>query len=408
MVCATLVGALAVTVIALALAQTRGATANATHPRLLRRDLGVTQLGVSVAAGEALTIPRVIKTIPLQQDFYSRIAANPATGYVYALDLVSDTAVVISGTSVITMVDVGDWPYDVAANPVTGYVYVANRGAESVTVISGTRVITTLPTGDYPRAIGVNPATGCVYVLNYWSNDVTVISGTSVVTTVAVGVWPYRVAANRATGYVYITNEGGLGDGSITVVSATRVITEIPGRGTPRLVGLSEATGYVYVYDDGIRILSGTRVITSLPRVSGFVQAIGADPTTGYVYLSHSELTLNSCTFSVTVMSGTQVITTLPLGRRVPSGTVYFKRDSVGVDPSTGFVYVVDVISHHVTALVDTSVLAVVQTDSFPWAVDYNPTNGYAYVASSDSVTVIGPVVLGRRVYLPLVARNGS
>ncbi len=131
---------------------------------------------------------------------------------------------------------------------------------------------------------------------------------------------------NSNTGIVYAA--GRLGcipcppdnlHGLVTLISGTQVITSIAMSTAPYATGVNSATGHVYLLDtavnpdysstSAIKVLSGTQVIT----VAGSERSLGlpmygnirANPTTGYVYAARAN--------DLTILSGTQVITNLPL-----------------------------------------------------------------------------------------------
>jgi YVTN family beta-propeller protein len=68
------------------------------------------------------------------------IAANPATGHVFAANSARNTVMVIDGPSmsVLATVAAGRDPGMVGVNPVTNKVYVGNRGDHTVQVIDDT------------------------------------------------------------------------------------------------------------------------------------------------------------------------------------------------------------------------------------------------------------------------------
>ncbi len=135
-------------------------------------------------------------------------------------------------------------PFGFATNPATGYVYVANSVSNDVTVLSGTKVITTVPVGSLPIAIGVNPASGYVYVVNRSSWDVTVLSGTNVITTLKAGMIPVAIGVNPVSGYAYVANSA---SGGVTVISGTEVLNTIEAGLGGQSVGVSPYNGYAYV-----------------------------------------------------------------------------------------------------------------------------------------------------------------
>jgi len=78
------------------------------------------------------------------------VVVRPDTGVAYALDILSGTLYLLSGTQVLTQVSLQPWmasslvprPESMALDPGTGMVYVGHRGANLLWVISGTEVQT--------------------------------------------------------------------------------------------------------------------------------------------------------------------------------------------------------------------------------------------------------------------------
>src|SRR2546427_1093821 len=70
-------------------------------------------------------------------------------------------------------------PVGLAYDSGNGYVYVANAGSDNVSVISGTTVVATVPVGDDPIGVAYDSGNGYVYVTNDNSNNVSVISTTT-------------------------------------------------------------------------------------------------------------------------------------------------------------------------------------------------------------------------------------
>ena len=78
---------------------------------------------------------------------------------------------------------------------------------------------------------------------------------------------------------------------------------------------------------------------------------VGVNPTTGYIYVANT-LWVHMAHWganSVTVLSGTKVITTLGVGQQP---------GAVGVNPVTGYVYVANMLSNNLLVLANTRVTA--------------------------------------------------
>jgi YVTN family beta-propeller protein len=152
------------------------------------------------------------------------IQANPATGYVYA-DLCCGWLGIVSGTQYITDFAVGADVGAIGVNPAGGFVYVTDEISDTVKILSGTDVVATQDIGRDPRAIAVDAERGYVYIANAASDEVTLLSGTEVLTTLPVGAGPTVIDVNPATGLVYVGNEG---DQSISIIGLPRHRTFLP------------------------------------------------------------------------------------------------------------------------------------------------------------------------------------
>ncbi len=91
------------------------------------------------------------------EDYIYAIGLNPTTGYVYATQPGSGSVRVLSGTqSIVTLATTN--PALVGVNSRTGYVYLSDGS-----ILSGTGVVTRINLGGSARAIGVNETTGYAY-----------------------------------------------------------------------------------------------------------------------------------------------------------------------------------------------------------------------------------------------------
>jgi YVTN family beta-propeller protein len=116
-----------------------------------------------------------------------------------------------------------------------------------------------------------------------------------------------------------------------------------------------------------IRVPMVITTVQFLPGIGRFPSAISVNPATGYAYVA------NFGSYDVTVISGTQVVTTLAAGGD-PS--------AMGVNPASGYVYVANASSNNVTVISGTQVVTTLAVGTIPWAVGVNPASGYVYVAN--------------------------
>jgi YVTN family beta-propeller protein len=264
------------------------------------------------------------------------------------------------------------------------------------------QVITTvqfpLGVGISPQSISVNPATGYIYISDY--NGTTIVSGTQVVANLSIPTADNGTkffGVNPTTGYVYIVNRDA---NLVTIVSATQVITTFATGWYPAAIGINPTSSYIYIvngYGESVMVVSGTQVITTLltatsatvrninrikldpqcctPQGGGTpFGSIGVNPTTGYVYV------VNSLTNQIAVISGTNVITTL---------LTDMVSIAVGVNSVTGYIYVTNYQSNTVTVLAGIQIIATLDVGIDPRAVSVNLATGYVYVANSIGVTVL-------------------
>jgi DNA-binding beta-propeller fold protein YncE len=112
---------------------------------------------------------------------------------------------------------------------------------------------------------------------------------------------------------------------------------------------------------------------------------------TGYVYAAGNSV--------VAVISETQIITLLST---LSSGT------SMGVDPTTGYVYMASEYGDDVTVIAGLGMVGTVAVGVDPIAVGVNPVSRLVYVANhlGQSISIIGDV-LPFKAFLPVVLKNG-
>src|SRR5205809_52156 len=396
----------------------------------------------------------VITTIPVGNG-PEGVAYDSGNGYVYVANSQSNDVSVIDGKTVIATVAVGSQPIGLAYDSGNAYVYVTNSGSGNVSVISGMNVIATVPVGNYPGGVAYDSGNGYVYVTNCGSNNVSVIDGTIVIATVPVGNCPVHAAYDNENGYVYVADfivntvsvisttaqlflvtftETGLPSGtswSVTLEglsnsSATPTITfsqpngthsyavgrvtgsaayyypssssaSVPVNGAPSSVDISftantrggtvvatvpvgnypvgaaynSKNGYVYVANfvsNSVSLISGTTVVATVPIGYGAnPYGVAYDGGNRYVYVT------NSGRSAVSVIDGTTVIATVPVGGN-PRGVAY--------DGGNGYIYVANCDSKAVNVIDGTAVVATVPVGTCPYAVAYDTLDGYVYVAN--------------------------
>ncbi len=304
--------------------------------------------------------PKLIKLIPwpdgLPQAPYSQdISIHPDTGWVYVTDYDRNAVHILDGTEVLaTIQDVGYHPGSIAVHPDTGYVYVANAHGSlqqkhpgSVAIISGTQVITRLQVGAVPQIAIVNPVDARIYV-GQWTGGLVgewgalaVIDGAQLITMTSLGLETSveDMAIDERTGALYIVqghyltywdgeqverlklganggrvlnnvtvdSKRGLAyvgawavppDNALIAVREGQVVAEIPIGYDPRQIVVDETHDYVYVVnrmEGSMSVIRDTQVITTLSTGGIGPMFLAVDEARGYIYVS------NATTHSVAV-----------------------------------------------------------------------------------------------------------
>src|SRR5439155_158405 len=147
-------------------------------------------------------------------------------------------------------------------------------------------------------------------------------------------------------------------------------------------VGAAYNSGNSYVYvansvSNSVSLISGTTVVATVPIGYGASPlGVAYNSGNGYVYVS------NYGQNTVSVIDGTTVIATVPVG------TCTY---AVAYDSLNGYVYVTnyaDFIRGNVTVISGTTVVAWIPVGEYPDAVAYDSGNGCVYVARYYSGTV--------------------
>jgi len=148
---------------------------------------------------------------------------HPVSGLIWVLNQLSDSISIVSENGVLQetieldnsssgVISPGSMAYDLS----TGRTYVLGSVSNTAIEVDPTGVISEIPVGNRPVRIKRNPVNGNMYVVNFLDNSVSVIdSGTSnVVSTFSVGQSPIDVAFHPVEGHVYVSNSG---NGTVSV-----------------------------------------------------------------------------------------------------------------------------------------------------------------------------------------------
>ena len=306
-------------------------------------------------------------------------AFDPANGYVYVANAISNNVSVLNGTTLLTTValpgSIGSPAY-VVYDSVNGYVYVVDRydfesTGGAVSVLNGTTVLATVPLGKVPDFAAVDPSSGDVYVTNSAGTAVSVVSGTTLVAPVTVGTGPTADVYDPADGYVYVANQG---SGNVSVLSGTSLVATLVAGTRPVSIAYDPLDQNVVVasnVSNNVTIYNGLTTVGNLP--------VGADPTyVGYDPAVSGVWVANTNSSNLTVVSGTSTVATVP----VASGPVW-----AGPGAAGGFSFAVGSLANAVTILQGTSAVGASSVGSVPDFAVADPTNGLTYVLNGGSDT---------------------
>src|SRR5439155_94977 len=158
------------------------------------------------------------------------------------------------------------------------------------------------------------------------------------------------------------------------------VVATVPVGNYPVGAAYNSKNGYVYVANfvsNSVSLISGTTVVATVPIGYGAnPYGVAYDGGNSYVYVS------NYGQNTVSVIDGTAVVATVPVGT-CPYAVAY--------DTLDGYVYVAnyaDFIRGNVSVISGTAVVAWIPVGEYPDAVAYDAGNGCAYVARYYAGTV--------------------
>jgi DNA-binding beta-propeller fold protein YncE len=352
-------------------------------------NIGPTRLDLSVVPADNGSTASV--SVDIGSAPYSAVFDN-ATGDVYVLD--ADGLTVISGTTVVGTLEVGG---DAAICDPFGDVYVVSPLSDNVSVLRGAQLLATLPVGDEPLAGTYDPEDHGVYVANYGSANVSVLSAAVLVGTVEVGRLPRSATYDGANGEVYVTNWG---SANLSVIRGSQLVGWVKDGGDPYDAVYDGANGYMYVVNNpdvpdmlsSVTVINGTSIVGSAD-VGLDAQTAVYDARNGDVYV------VNDASDSLSVIAGTQVIATIPLWNVVAStgGTAGSPGSSVApaYDTGTGEVFVSQYPGDNASVVAGTSVVGTLPLGRDPGGAAYDGRSGDLYVPNGGSanVSVVHPPI---------------
>lgn len=294
--------------------------------------------------------------------------------------------------SVTGTLTVGNAPLGVGFNPLTGLVYVSNSEDGTVSVIRGSQVQGTIAVGNGPNGIDADTSANLVYVANFSDATVSVINGATntVVSLPAVGNGPFGVAYLPGTAFTFVTNSQ---DGTISWLQNGTVqgTASLPNGGFPYGIAADPAHNRVLIANFSLNRIEVFEASTMSfgPAWSGNGLAgpygIAVDSATGNVYVANS----NGTTVSVFTSAGSPVGSPIAVGNE-PRWVASYS----GVSPS--HIFVSNRLSGTVSVIAGTSVVATIPVGVGPIGIGVNAATGTVYVANtglfdtpSNAVTVI-------------------
>ena len=273
-------------------------------------------------------------------------------------------------------------PASAAFNATTGKAYIvdANRGSVSVTD-DATGETTEVKAGTGPVSIAVDTANGRAYVVNADDGTVSVLDGKTdaVIATLQVGDHPYSIVADSAAGKIYVTRT--YSDQLMIIDAATNEITSVKA-GSPDLLVVNPRTHTLYLlgYEGGnLKTLDGATHALTETTVGMHAWDMALNEATGALYVARP----NNAEVAV-LEPGASTF------KRIPTGQIPC---SVGVNPRTNTIYVVNYADNSITAIDSSKGLAIatIAVGKRPEAIAVDTKHNRVYVANTqgNSVTVI-------------------
>jgi DNA-binding beta-propeller fold protein YncE len=291
-----------------------------------------------------------------------RLEIDGASGLTYLRHPDAPYITILSGTTVMTQVEVTGGDAAIAANPTTGLVY-AVSGDRSVTVLEGTQPLLNLPPASpQPRVMALHPLSDQLVLLSD-PPALSLIKNQAIIATTPLTAAPGEMLVHPQSGLIYLTLPE---DDAVLVMSRTTVLATVAIESLPTDIAVQPATGFVYVpgYDGTLAILDGTTKIASVNVGDQGFARVAANAASGLVYVT------DPYGHEIHVLTGTKVLTDISA----------YGPGEVAVEPHSGLVYVETaydglwVISH-------TTMLTSVALD-FRDVVDMQPagSSGYLYL----------------------------
>jgi YVTN family beta-propeller protein len=307
-----------------------------------------------------------------------------------------------SAGPLVRTIAVGRHPAAVDMDKSVGHAFVVNRASNTVTMLNtATRaVLRTVAVGQDPVAVAVDSKRGRAFVVNHAGNTVSVLDTTtgSVLHTSAVGSGPSAVGlySGRRLNQAFVANTASDSVSLLDTKTGAVRRTFAVGRQPTALV-VDKTTNHVFVANRGsgtVSMLDAStgRVVRTI-RVGTDPAAMAVDTTTGRVFVAN----LGSGTVSVLDDQTGALLHTTTVGTAAPTAwlTALIGKAPValGVDTTTGRVFVANPASNTVSVLNDDSgvLLHTTIVGTAPSDVEVDDTTGHVFIANtgSNSVSVL-------------------
>jgi len=336
-----------------------------------------------------------------------KVSSPPA----HASALVANSA--SSCGTIEILLDMED-PFAIAYNPVSNYVYVLRSGTteSQVAVLRYGREVARI---DFPpsgfselTSIGTNPSSGLTYVTQWSSDRVHFIDSTRVISSYSTGYWgPAGVWSSTSNSATYVSGKWVQSTSKVVYFGGTTPIrvVDVGFNANPNAGVVATNSQYLYLansYSNTVSVLNNGSLLATI-KVGDHPNGIAYNPTSGYIYAVNRGTAATQST--VSVISGTAVLATIPLGPGYddylgvhPKDAITINRnvyrggtDIVTTDPRTGYVYVSNWGANTVSVISGTVLLVTVPVGVHPNGIAYNPVTGLVYVANTgdDTVTLI-------------------
>lgn len=197
-----------------------------------------------------------------------------------------------------------------------------------------------MPSGHGSTAEGIVHPNGNAYILNH-SGSIAVVNGPHLLGLITWPEAPYGITINPVTEHIYVMDRAD----ALYIISGTQVLTTAHNFGyQPLLITTHPTTGYTYVgyvpnplrpkdipWFSGVAVLTGTQIITSI-SIGRIPQALVVNPVDKLVYVGYNADEANP--ESLMVISNTTVVTRSVLGS-VNASSI----DRIAVNKQTGEMY---------------------------------------------------------------------